>query len=81
MLWSKTNLLTALFTLSQSRSPHIPAHTSFGDGPGNVSLGELQELGYLRTFLFLQPRLRKELSSYTFYDQGMEKTRAHKTIL
>ena len=48
MRFKNTN---ALFTQVTIAIPTDPSHTSFGDSPGKcVSLGELQELGYLRTF-------------------------------
>lgn len=78
MLRSKnTNALFTLFTIA---IPKDPPHTGFGDSLENVyPWANFRNWAILE--LFPQSRLRKQLSSHTFYDQAKEKTRVHRTIL
>lgn len=73
MLRSKnTNALFTLFTIA---IPKDPPHTGFGDSPGKrVSLGELQELGYLRTFPAAPPPQTAKFSHVLRPSNGKDKS-------
>ena len=79
MLRSKnTNALFTLFTIA---IPKDPPHTGFGDNLGKrVSLGELQELGYLRTFPAVPPPQTAKFSHVLRPSKGKDKSSQNHSV-
>ena len=79
MLRSKN--INALFTLVTIAIPKDSPHTGFGDSPGKrVSLGELQELGYHRTFPAAPPPQTAKFSHVLRPRNGKDKSSQNHSV-